>query len=366
MDDRHIDDLLFRMVNINSVFPGEKELMLFLEQELTALGCDLLRYPVTESRWNLRARIGTGGPVLCLNAHSDTMPINGQSIPTARVEKGILYGLGSADDKAAITAMLAALKSIKESGSRLNGTVDLLISVDEEADGLGVRAAIDQGYRCNMAIVGEPSGLQITPVHAGLVFLEVVTHGKSAHGALPWNGENAIERMMSLVSELRVVMTDGPAHPMAGAPSLNLGRIAGGDRPNRVPDRCEAAVDIRFVAPTRERDVLARLEKFFAPRAGIAEYRITKVGGTLDTPMSSRLMSTLSAATAQVLGIEPVIAAMRGWTEADIFQSRLGIDAVVFGPGGIQQAHSANEYVRLDEVHQAARIYEATARALLA
>lgn len=367
MDDRYIDDLLFRMVNIPSVFPHEKDVLLFIEKECLALGCEIQRYPVTEARWNVRARIGSGSPVVCLNAHADTMPINGESLPVARVEKGIMYGLGTADTKGAITAMMAVIKSIRDSGKAIHGTLDVLVSVDEEADGLGVRAAVDQGYRCDMAIVGEPSSLQIMPVHTGLVFLEVTTFGTSAHGAIPWAGNNAIERMMELVADLKQVVMDGSSHPLAGTPSLNLGRIQAGDRPNRVPNRCEASVDIRFVAPMKVEEMLSKIETFFAARKGSAEYRVTKCGGTLDTAMSSRLASAMIDGVTQVLGIKPgQPAAMRGWTEADIFQSRLGIDAVVFGPGGLGQAHSANEFVNMQEVYQAARIYEATVRALLA
>lgn len=365
MNDAYTQSLLERMVNINSVFPDEKEVLLFIEAEFRALGIETIRYPVTESRWNIRARIGSGGPVVCLNAHADTMPINGHSVPRARIENGIMYGLGSADDKGAIVAMMTAMKEIKGSGRAIKGTLDVLVSVDEEADGLGVRAAVDGGYRCDLAIVGEPSSLEIMPLHTGMIFLKVVTHGKSAHGALPWVGENAIDKLTAIVNELRPLVESAPPHPVCGPPTLNLGQIQGGDRPNRVPDRCEAAVDIRFVAPMVEKAMLESIKIFFAGRGPGVEYSVTKVGGTLNTGSGSRLVTEMAKAVRGVTGREAVLSSMRGWTEADIFQSRLGIDAVVYGPGSIKQAHSANEFVHLADVFTASRVYQNTALALL-
>jgi len=356
-DDEYLIKLLTDLVNIPSVFPGEKDVMLFLERELEHLGVRTQRLPVEGDRFNSLTRLGSGSPVFCLNAHSDTMPPNGKSIPQARIEGGIVYGLGAADDKASIAAMITAVKAIAESSVPLNGTLDLLISVDEEGDARGVRTAIKHGYRCDMAVTGEPTSLEIVPTHCGLVFLDIVTHGKSAHGCHPSEGINAIDRMYELVAGLRAAVTDFPAHPLVGPPTLNLGIMKGGDRPNRVPDRCEASVDIRLVPPMTLGQVLAKIENYFADRHGEVEYRVTKQGQPLDTPLDSPLVRALTEAVETMLGRTPRIASWRGWTEAESFRTGLGIDAVVFGPGALVQAHSADEFVELEQVHRAARIY---------
>lgn len=364
-DDEYLVNLLTDLVNIPSVFPDEYEIMLFLERELARIGLPTERIPVSERRFNLLTRIGSGSPVLCLNAHSDTVPPNGDSVPTARIDGGILYGLGSADDKASLAAMIVAVRAIAESDARLNGTLDLLVSVDEEGDARGVRTAIQSGYRCDMAVTGEPTNLEVVSTHCGLVFLDIVTYGKSAHGCIPTEGVNAIDRMCDLVSGLRAAVTDFPAHPLVGPLTLNLGIMRGGDRPNRVPDRCEASVDIRLVPPVKVEQVLGRIRDYFGEWQGKAEYKITKQGEPLDTEPDAPLIRALSSADKEVRGTAPQIVQWRGWTEAESFQTPLGVDAVVFGPGALERAHSANEFVQLEQVHQAARIYARTALAVL-
>ncbi len=363
IDNNYLTDLLTKLVDIPSVYPHEKEILLFLEAELARLGFDTKRYPVTEDRWNILVRIGEGSPILCLNAHCDTVQPAGDSTPNARVEGDTLYGLGSMDDKASIVAMIGAMKALADSEVKLNGTLDLLLSVDEEGDATGVRTAIPQGYRCDMAITGEGTELQIVPAHCGLVFLDIVTHGKATHGALPMLGVNAIELMYRLVGELRDAVTDHPPHPKVGPPTLCLGILRGGDRPNRVPDRCEASIDIRLVPPMTVQWVLDRVQDVFTRWGDQAEYRITKQGGALDTPLDTPLIEAIR----RVLGgHDEEVVGWRGWTEAEAFQSGLGIDAVVFGPGELIRAHSANEFVSLSQVHQAARLYAEIALEILA
>ena len=88
--------------------------MLFLEAELEALGFDSQRIDVESNRWNLLARLGNGSPIICLNAHADTVPPSGESIPDARISDGKIYGLGSCDDKASIAAMICAFRALHD------------------------------------------------------------------------------------------------------------------------------------------------------------------------------------------------------------------------------------------------------------
>jgi len=364
-DDEYLVKLLTDLVNIPSVFPEEEEIMLFLEGELARLGFATQRFAVTEDRFNLLARIGRGSPVFCLNAHSDTVPASGKSVPEARIEGDRLYGLGSMDDKASIVSMVGATKALVESRTPLKGTLDLLISVDEEGDAKGIRAAVQQGYRCDMAVTGEGTNLEIVPTHCGLVFLDIVTYGKATHGAVPMAGVNAIDRMYELVAGLRQALADHPAHSSVGPPTLSLGIMRGGDRPNRVPDRCEASVDFRLVPPMTLSQVLAEIEDYFREWNGEAEYRITKQCETLDTAHDSPLIKALQDASRRVLGRVSPIVGWRGWTEAESFQTGLGTDAVVFGPGELERAHSSNEFVDLAQVRRAARIYAETVLGIL-
>lgn len=349
------------LVNVPSVYPHEEEIMLFLEQELRDFGPT--RLPLPDGRFNLVVRLGSGSPILCLNAHADTIQPSGESVPRARIQDGRMYGLGSVDDKSCVAAMITAFKAIAESGISLVGVLDLLISVDEEGDANGVRTAVRTGYRCDMAVVGEATSMEIVRTHCGLIFLDIVTHGKSTHGSIPMEGINAIDRMYALVEGLRALVAGYPTHPLVGPASLNLGIIRAGDRPNRVPDRCEASIDIRLVPPMTVEETLSRIEAFFSDWPD-AEYKITKKGEPLDTPEDSPLIKAILQAAKQV-GFKPPVVGWRGWTEAESFQSGLGIDAVVLGPGELKTAHSADEFVDLADVQQAANVYAEIAANIL-
>lgn len=356
-------NLLASMVDIPSVYLEEEELMLFLERELTTLGLRPQRIDLTEHRFNLLCTVGKGSPRICLNAHGDTVPPNGESVPVSRIQGDTVFGLGACDTKASIASMVTAYLDLAAESEKLPGTADLLISVDEELDGLGVKTAISEGYSCDYAIVGEPTGLNIVSAHNGLLFLSLTTMGKSAHGCHPSVGINAIERMMALVDEICGAIVGFPEHLLLGGPSLNLGEIHAGDRPNRVPDKCVARIDIRFPPPTTNAQVLDAAQSIIAGYDW-ASFEIEKRGETLDTPADSPLIRAIQD-TAQGMGVDCSICGLRGWTEAEPFHNMLGIDAVVFGPGDVKLAHSAHELVSISETQRAAVMYADIVRRLM-
>jgi len=349
-------------VDIPSVFPDEEEILLFLEQEFAALGLNPRRIEMAPGRWNLLCSRGSGSPRICLNAHCDTVPPNGESTPNARIEGDLLYGLGSCDTKASIASMTTAYLDILSRGE-LSGTVDLLISVDEEGDGNGVRSAIQQGYTCDYAIVGEPTDLNVIRAHNGLLFLKLTTTGLSAHGCSPENGISAIERMLELIDDIRKSVKRFRSHDLTGSSSLNLGEIHAGDRPNRVPDRCVSRIDIRFPPPVRISDVESTVLSIVEKHEW-ASCEVEKRGEALDTPPDSPLIEAILDA-GRTLGLEQHVAGLRGWTEAEPFHTMLGIDSVVMGPGSIKQAHTSKEFVSISQTQQAAVLYAKVVAQLL-
>lgn len=363
MGKRYCADLLAKLVDIPSVFPNEEEVMLFLERELATLGMKPMRIDVEEGRFNLLCRIKTGSPQVCLNAHADTVPVSGQSTPGARIEGDVMYGLGACDDKASIAAIVTAGLEIVSRAGEFNGGVDVLISVDEEHGARGVEAAITQGYKCDYAIVGEPTELDVVRAHNGLLWLALTTTGVAAHGSAPWAGINAIDRMVQVVDELRAAIGVFPDHPETGPMSLNLGMINGGDLPNRVPTKCEAVVDIRLVPQVK----LAEVREVISPILDNKDwltYTATKDREGLNTPPDSPLIQAVLS-SAKDMGIESKIIGGRGWMESESFRTLLGIDAIVCGPGSMTQAHSSNEFVRISEVQRSAELYVRTVERLL-
>lgn len=363
MGKRYCADLLTKLVDIPSVFPQEEEVMLFLERELTTLGMRPERIEVTQGRFNLLCRIGSGSPRICLNAHADTVTPNGESTPGARIDGDTLYGLGACDDKASVAAIITAGLEIASRADEIGG-VDVLVSVDEEDGGTGVETAIKKGYACDYAIVGEPSDLDVVRAHNGLTWLMLTAKGVAAHGSAPWAGVNAIERMMEVVEELKAAITAFPPHPITGPMSLNLGIIKGGDLPNRVPESCEAVVDIRIPPPTRLQDVHKAIQPIFDSRDWISYTGGKKSRNGLDTPEDSPLIEAVLAAGRELDRDTKVIGG-RGWTEAESFRTLLGIDAVVCGPGSMKQAHSSREFVSISETQHAAELYVRTVEKLI-
>ncbi len=169
--------------------------------------------------------------------------------------------------------------------------------------------------------------------------------------------------MMNLVEEIREVISGFSAHDLTGGASLNLGEIHAGDRPNRVPDLCVSRIDIRFPPPATNAEVFAAAAAVIDAHDW-ASYQVEKRGETLETPSSSPLVGAIQD-SARSCGREPRIGGLRGWTEAEPFRTMLGIDAVVLGPGFIEQAHCAREFVSIPETQLAAIHYADIARRLL-
>ncbi len=347
--------LLEELVNIPSTSGHEEEIMLFLERELSRQGLNPTLIDLEPGRPNILCSLGTGSPQVCLNAHADTVPPGGASVPRARTDGDIMWGLGTCDDKASVSAMIAAFSYLAANQHLLNGRVDLLISVDEEDGGRGVESVIESGYTCNYAIVGEPTNLDIVHAHSGILFLTLTATGTSAHGSTPALGQNAIWRMTDLVREISGVVTSFSPHPTVGPPSLNLGEIRAGDRPNRVPDTCVAKADIRVVPPADVSRVICEVEKVLAGK-GWASYEIERRWEPLDTPVDSTLVKAVLLA-GETIGIKPKLVGWRGATEAEPFSTRLGAQAIVMGPGDLTQAHSGDEFVSISQTRKAVRLY---------
>ncbi len=353
--------LLCDLVDIDSVTGNEKEIMSFLEDQLGRIGASITRYPMGQGRYNLLASIGSGSPILCLNAHADTVPPSGGSVPRSVMDGLIVRGLGSCDDKASITAMLFALQEL--ACLRPKGRLDLLVSIDEEVSSNGVRTCVASGYRCDFAIVGEPTGLAPVTAHGGLVFVDLVTRGTGGHGSSPWSGRSAVMSMFELCRELDELVSKFPAHPLVGRPSTNLGIISGGDATNRIPDRCHASVDVRVMPGMSVSDAIDKMRKLVEGMG--AEFGVYKRGDPMESAPASRLLEVVASCEEEILGAAIPPSGFRGWTEADPFRNIMGADTLVLGPGNVAQAHSPDEFVELAQVEKAYRIYFGVARRLL-
>jgi acetylornithine deacetylase len=343
----------------------EHRVTAYLEDFFRGLGVPYERQPVAPLRDNIVARLDVPGATrtLMFEAHQDTVPTDNMTINpfAARVEGGRLYGRGACDIKGGMAAMLAAFARLVRERPRGPFHVLMACSVDEEHTGLGVQRLAEAGPPADLAVVAEPTRLQIVHAHKGIARWHMTTPGRSCHSSSPEQGVNAIYRMGRLLvgverfaDELRASRSD----PLLGPPTLSVGRIDGGTSVNTVPDRCRIEVDRRLLPGEDAEAARGQLVAFLRERAGIdfpfecEELRLSKTA--LSPHGSEELVARLGRAIDAVVGAHRVHAVPYGTDASTLAEA--GTPAVVFGPGDIAQAHTADEWVDLDEVGRAGEI----------
>jgi acetylornithine deacetylase/succinyl-diaminopimelate desuccinylase-like protein len=218
--------------------------------------------------------------------------------------------------------------------------------VDEENAQKGSRAFAKSRMRIDLAIVGEPTRLQLVTAHKGSLWLQLETRGKAAHGATPHLGRNAVHEMARVVDALQ---TDYAAclnkrrHPLLGAATISVGTIAGGTQPNIVPDRCGISVDRRTLPGETESSVRREMLWFLHRRNLRARIANAKLDPCLPMETNSQL-PLVRQFLRTVRQAKP--AGVHFFCDASVL-SHGGIPSVVFGPGDIAQAHTADEWISL-------------------
>lgn len=306
-------------------------------------------------RYNLLARLlpkNTLQRTILLAPHLDTVgATDAQLVP--RWKNGRLYGRGACDTKGSVAAMFTALCELAESPARPRAT-ELVFAglVDEEQAQAGSRALAASGFTADLAIVGEPTQLQAVTAHKGSLWLELETRGRAAHGATPHLGKNAVHEMARVVE---VLETDYAAqlrrrkHRLLGAPTVNVGRISGGTQPNIVPAACVIAVDRRTLPGETDaqvtREIAARLRRHQL-RAKISNSKLAPAPALETSPNLPLVRQFLaSLGQARPVGVDY-------FCDAAVLAGA-GIPSVVFGPGNIAQAHTAEEWISLGQLERA-------------
>ena len=392
--DAHRDELLAlvaELVAIDSRIPphaDERAIVAFLRERMAALG--LGRGEIVAGapeRPNLVARMSGsgGGRTLMLNGHVDTKPIGDaraqwRSDPLSPdVREGRLYGLGSADMKAAVAAMVFAAAALRATGE-LAGDLVLAFVADEEAGAtLGSRFLAPRLSGIDAALIGEPSGWErdwqgLHLVSRGLCCFRVHVHGTQMHSSLSdrMPSVNATRSMARLLVDIEdeLELVHEP-HPLGGiTPTLNVGvLVEGGVFFGVVPGRAQFACDLRTLPGMSEAEVHAAIDRWLdARRAADPELQVevTYEPGLDWIPPAEiaadhPLVTATRAAARHVLGASPPLSVFPGTCDAPWFAAA-GIPTIPsFGPGLLTCCHGPNENVELERVHEAARMYAHTA-----
>jgi acetylornithine deacetylase len=337
----------------------------YIEQFFRSLGVPYERQPVAPHRDNIVARLEMPGArrTLLLEAHQDTVPIDGMTIPPfgAQIADGKLYGRGACDIKGGLASMLACFGQLTRERPVGCGNVIMACAADEEHTMLGVRELAKRRLRADFAVVAEPTQLNIVHAHKGIVRWYLSASGRSCHSSTPEQGVNAIYRMGRLlvaIEEFAEKLCAGPADPLLGPPTLSVGRIEGGSSVNTVPDRCRIEVDRRLIPGENPDAALQQLLAFLRARLpGDYGIEVAPMGiemPALDPTGSEEIRRRLGAAIDAERGSHRVHAVPYGTDAATLAWA--GIPSVIFGPGDIARAHTCDEWVPLDEVEQAAQI----------
>lgn len=364
---------LVRINSINPVLvpgaPGETEIAAFVAGWLRNAGLDAELSEPEPGRPSVLGRLRGvgGGRSLLLNAHMDTVGVEGMPEPfSGTVRDGRLYGRGAYDMKGSLAACLIAAKSLAKS-DRLRGDLLIAAVADEEYGSLGT-ADLVKHVSADAAIVTEPTSLRICRAHKGYAWIEVAVEGRAAHGSRFEEGIDANLRMgrfLTALEGLERELVRRPPHPLVGPPSLHAALLDGGSGLSTYAARSVVKIERRTIPGESDASVLAELEGLLARlRADDptfrAEARMFFSREPFEVPAEAAIVRALDGAASRVLGHAPAQVGDTPWMDSALLGGA-GIETVVFGPHGAG-AHAKEEWVDVDSVVQTAEVLAETVR----
>jgi succinyl-diaminopimelate desuccinylase len=366
-----------RLIRSKSINPPAdySEIYLIVQEEIKKIGLEVETFEGHPGKINVFSLLrGTDpkGQVLCLSGHMDVVPAGDEAswkYPpfAAEIHDNKIWGRGSADMKCALAANLYALEAVKRAGIPLRGSVIVGNTVDDETAGIwGMKYMVEKGLASkgwplpSFHVVGEANHLNITGSFKGRLWLRITTKGKAAHGGAPENGINAIDKMIQLISKIREIPR--VTHPLMGRDTLNLGILKGGTKVNVVPADCEAHFDFRMCSPGNTTSALQwfqeTIKKLKAedPQFEVGDFEFYERRDPVEINFAQPAIEVAKSCIREVKGKAP---ALDGTLSAgDAYHSlKKGIPGVFLGPGDLKVLHQNNEFLDIDEMNQAAKVY---------
>jgi len=315
------------------------------------------------TRTSLVAKIGgvKGKRPLGFTGHIDTVPLGSAAWKAdafgASLEGGKLYGRGSSDMKSGVAAfVVAALRMVEQ---LKNGPgVTLVITADEECGCGGATYMVKQGNllgEVGALVIGEPTANYPLVGHKGAFWLDVKTHGITAHGSMPEQGDNAIYKAAAAITKLRDFDFETPAHALMGVPTLNVGTVHGGLNINSVPDSTVIGVDIRSVPGQNHALLQSRMQRMLGETVEVTA--TLDVASIYSDPAQPWIQHVFDV-TQSRLGARPQAKTATYFTDAAVLKEAYrDIPMVVLGPGEPQLAHQTDEYCLVDRIEESVAIY---------
>ncbi len=367
------EQLVTALVSIDSVNPdlvpggaGEAEIAAFVAAWLRDAGLEVEVLEADPARPSVVgvARGRGGGASLMLNAHMDTVGVEGMARPfTPETRDGRLYGRGAYDMKGSLAACMLATSRLASEG--LSGDVMLAAVADEEHASIGMQSVLER-RRADAAIVTEPTSLGVCVAHKGFAWAEIEVEGRAAHGSRPAEGKDAITRMapvLTRLTELQASLDSGVGHPLTGPGSVHASLIEGGQELSSYPASCLLSLERRTAPGESAADLRRECEALVEGVEG-AELRMGLVRHPFEVEPDAAVVGALRRAAHAVTGSPAEPYGETYWMDAALIQAA-GIPTVVFGPAGAG-AHAVEEWVDLASVEACTEALVAAARELCA
>jgi acetylornithine deacetylase/succinyl-diaminopimelate desuccinylase-like protein len=360
-------ELLQALVRIPSVNPsgepgtpevGEAACAQFLAQQLEDCGARVSVRDILPGRPNVAGCFPAdrpGKPRLLLCPHTDTVSVLGMTIDPFAAERrqGRIYGRGATDTKGTISAMLCALWELRADLSRLQHEIWFVGLMGEEAGNEGAAAAAEEFRGADFALVGEPTRCDIVNTHKGVTWLQCATLGRSAHGATPEQGENAIYKMAEVIRCVRDELVPALARyvdPVLGCSTVSVGTVRGGSKVNIVPDTCVIELDVRTIPSHQQDGLIGEVRGRRARGGGAVQVELIRKHAPLATDPGHPCVQALMAAGGRCVGAP-------WFCDGSLLAAVGGIPSAAAGPGDIAQAHTADEWLDEEDLRRGVHFY---------
>ena len=333
------------------------------------LGVRYIRRTIAPGRDNILAyyEAPNSHKTILFDAHQDTVPVEGMTIDPFRpeVREGRLYGRGACDIKGGMAAMLIAFERLVKERPAGSASVVMACTVDEEFTHIGSSDLANYEHGASLAIVAEPTRLDLVDRHKGAVRWKIRTKGVACHSSTPHLGKNAIYRMGEVLGHLSSYaqsLGKERVDPVLGPATLSVGRIEGGQSVNVVPDWCHVEIDRRVIPGEDLAECQARVYRYLNEKLGdipdieflppwVRMPALSPERGGSDT-WREGVVDAIAHAT----GRTPSVIGVPYGTDAGPLSER-GLPCFVLGPGDIAQAHTKDEWIELDQLRTAVEAY---------
>lgn len=376
IEDEEVAALLQSLIQDRSDYPpgDTRGVINTLKGFIKDAGVDFEILAKKEHQPSLIASFGTSRSEkrLVYHAHVDTVPAGDLEEWTkdpfdAEIEDGLIYGRGAGDDKGSVAAQIMALVTLARANVPLNGTLQIAAVADEESGGdAGTRWLREQGkISPDFLVVGEQTNNRVAIAERVACGIDLTIFGESAHGAMTWEGENAIIKMAGVIQWLKSQLLDQfpeDKHPYLPPPTLNIGKITGGIQWSIVPAKCKIEMDRRLLPGETRAEAMEEIRQLLDKYHDEVEeirYELFTTGDVapnINTPADDPFVELSNKTLSDICGEQRELTGYVQTSDGRWFADD-GIPIIIFGPSNPEVGHSADEYVSQEQLTEAAQFY---------